>query len=134
MSAQVAQDTITRHDLAGLPKAAGLDKAGAQAVDLSPLRASRQGLSSPDKISSHLSSTVEHRFRKAVPKNRKPRNSKDLRPTPADRAAHLQRAENRPQSTPGMPPDLAEVAAAWPHLSEAVKAGILAMVRASAGP
>jgi len=33
-----------------------------------------------------------------------------------------------------MPPDLAEVVTARPHLPEAVKAGILAMVRASAGP
>jgi hypothetical protein len=30
-----------------------------------------------------------------------------------------------------MPPDLAAIAAAWPHLPEAVKAGILAMVAAS---
>jgi hypothetical protein len=32
-----------------------------------------------------------------------------------------------------MPPDLAQVAAAWQHLPEAVKAGILAMVTASHG-
>ncbi len=32
-----------------------------------------------------------------------------------------------------MPRDLAEVVTAWHHLPEAVKAGILAMVRASSG-
>jgi hypothetical protein len=32
-----------------------------------------------------------------------------------------------------MPPDLAQVFAAWRHLPEAVKAGIVAMVVAAAG-
>jgi len=32
-----------------------------------------------------------------------------------------------------MPPDLAEIAAAWNHLPEAVKVGIMAMVVASRG-
>jgi hypothetical protein len=31
-----------------------------------------------------------------------------------------------------MPPDLAQVAAAWPHMPEAVTAGIVAMVSAAA--
>jgi len=43
----------------------GLDSAGAQAVQLSRLTTSRQDLSALDNISSHLSSMVEHRFRKA---------------------------------------------------------------------
>ena len=47
-------------------------------------------------------------------------------------SAHLQRAENRPQNTPEMPPDLAEVVAAWHHLPKAVEVGILATVRAAA--
>ncbi len=56
----------------------GLDKAGAQAVDLSPLRASRQGMSQVDNISSHLSSTVEHRFRKAGVRGSNPRGGSSL--------------------------------------------------------
>jgi hypothetical protein len=36
-----------------------------------------------------------------------------------------------PTEAPSMPPDLAEVVAAWPSLPEAVKAGIVAMVQAT---
>ncbi len=31
------------------------------------------------------------------------------------------------------PPDLAEVVAAWPELPEAIRAGILAMIRSASG-
>jgi len=34
---------------------------------------------------------------------------------------------------PGLPPDLRAVAEAWPRLPEAMKAGIVAMVKASKG-
>jgi len=60
---------ITRQD----GETAGLDNRGAQTVELSPLRASRQGLSPGDNISSHLSSTAEHRFRKAGVRGSNPR-------------------------------------------------------------
>ena len=43
----------------------------------------------------------------------------------------FQRAGKRGPNAPEMPPELAAVVAAWPHLPEAVKAGILAMVTVS---
>jgi hypothetical protein len=36
-----------------------------------------------------------------------------------------------PTDPPDLPPDLAAVVAAWPTLPEAIRAGILAMVRAA---
>jgi len=45
----------------------------------------------------------------------------------------LQRAENRSKNTPEMLLDLAELVVAWPHLPEAVKTGIMAMVATSRG-
>jgi hypothetical protein len=45
----------------------------------------------------------------------------------------LQRAGEKAVNTAKMPPDLAQLAAAWQHLPEAVKAGIDAMVTASRG-
>jgi hypothetical protein len=42
-------------------------------------------------------------------------------------------AEHLPNDTCQTDPDLAAVVAAWPELPEAIKAGILAMVKAAAG-
>jgi hypothetical protein len=75
---------------------------------------------------------VEHRFRKAVPPSRKPRNTKDLDPAASDLSAPFQRAVEKAENARKMPPDLAQVAVAWPHMLEAVRAGILAMVSAAA--
>ena len=75
---------------------------------------------------------VEHRFRKAVPESRKSRNIKDLDPAAPGLSAPLQRAAENAENAPKMPPDLAQVAAAWQHMSEAVKTGIVAMVSAAA--
>jgi len=66
-----------------------------------------------------------------VPENRKSRKGKEIREGEEGLSAHLQRADEKPQDTPEMPPDLAQVVAAWAHLPEAVKAGILAIVRTS---
>jgi len=44
----------------------------------------------------------------------------------------VQRAVENAETAPKMPPDLAQVAAAWQHMSEAVKTGIVAMVSAAA--
>lgn len=62
---------------------------------------------------------------------RKAFDGKHLRPAEEGPSAHLQRAQDRPPIVVEMPPDLAAVAAAWPHLPEALKTGILAMVAAS---
>jgi len=43
------------------------------------------------------------------------------------------RVDERPPNTPEMPPDLAQIAAAWPHLPEAVKAGILGIITRATG-
>ena len=75
---------------------------------------------------------VEHRFRKAVPESRKSRNIKDLDPAAPGLSAPVQRAVENAETAPKMPPDLAQVAAAWQHLPEAVKAGIVVMVSAAA--
>ena len=42
-------------------------------------------------------------------------------------------AEHLPNDTCQTDPDLAAVVAAWPELPEAIKAGILAMVKAASG-
>jgi len=67
-----------------------------------------------------------------VPENRKSREAKEIREEEEGLSAHLQRADEKPQDTPEMAPDLAEVVAAWAHLPTAVKAGILAMISAAA--
>ena len=83
---------------------------------------SHQGFRSPDPL-----------IKSQLHEIRKPFDDKDLRPAEEGRAAHLQRAENRPQNTPEMLLDLAELVVAWPHLPEAVKTGIMAMVATSRG-
>ena len=83
---------------------------------------SHQGFRSPDPL-----------IKSQLHGIRKPLGDKDLQPAEESRAAHLQRAENRPQNTPEMLLDLAELVVAWPHLPEAVKTGIMAMVATSRG-
>ena len=83
---------------------------------------SHQGFRSPDP----LIKSQPHGIRKSF-------DDKDLHPAEKSRAAHLQRAENRPKNTPEMLLDLAELVVAWPHLPEAVKTGIMAMVATSRG-
>jgi hypothetical protein len=39
----------------------------------------------------------------------------------------------QPSNPPSLPPELAEVVKAWPNLPEAIRAGILAMVKAATG-
>ena len=68
-----------------------------------------------------------------MPENRKSRKGKEIREGEEGLSAHLQRADQNAPNAAEMPPDLAAVATAWPHLPEAVKAGILAIARASAG-
>jgi hypothetical protein len=54
---------------------------------------------------------------------------------PATQTARLLGVSARPLPTEARrtPPDLAEVVAAWPELPEAVRAGIVAMIRAASG-
>ena len=66
-------------------------------------------------------------------RERKPRNDKDLQPAASALSAPFQRAAQKGRKHPRMPPELTRVADAWPHLPEAVKAEILAMVTASRG-
>ena len=57
-------------------------------------------------------------------------NSQLTQTAPAP-SAPFQRAGQDTAPAADLPPDLAQVAAAWQHLPEAVKAGILAMVSAA---
>lgn len=50
---------------------------------------------------------------------------------PEDSSPHSECAIGVQQNQPALPEDLAQVVEAWGRLSEAVKAGILAMVRVS---
>jgi len=59
-----------------------------------------------------------------VPEIRKSRKGKEIRDAEEGLSAHLQRADEEPQNTAEMPPDLGRVVAAWSHIPEAVKAGI----------
>ena len=68
-------------------------------------------------------------FSVLCPDSARPKLVKALRPPDPVIAAPAQRAGRVEAPTP--PPDLAAVVAAWPTLPEAIKAGILAMVRAS---
>ena len=55
-----------------------------------------------------------------------PREKRGLRPKAANKAAHWRKIEPKD-------PGLAAIIDAWPGLSEPIKAGILAMVRAAGG-
>jgi hypothetical protein len=52
---------------------------------------------------------------------------------PGDAQSDARRAESAPAKAPD-DPDLTAVATAWPMLPSAIKAGILALVKASGGP
>lgn len=39
----------------------------------------------------------------------------------------------QPSNPPSLPPELAEVVKAWPNLPDAIRAGILAMVKSATG-
>jgi hypothetical protein len=54
-----------------------------------------------------------------------------LRPASPALSAPVQRAGENVESAQKMPPDLAQVAAVWQHLPEAIRAGIVAMVSAA---
>ena len=58
---------------------------------------------------------------------------KDLRVSAESPSAPFQRAVQEALPSADMPPDLAQIAAAWQRLPEAVKAGILTIVTASHG-
>ena len=69
-----------------------------------------------------------------MPETRKSRTSQDLPPAAPDLSAPFQRAAENAATAANpatMPPDLAQFATAWPHVPQAVRAGILAMVRAA---
>jgi hypothetical protein len=68
-----------------------------------------------------------------VSPSRKSRSAKDLQPAASGLSAPVQRAAKKAENGTEIPPDLAQVAASWESLPEAVKAGILAMVTASLG-
>ena len=57
--------------------------------------------------------------------------NKDLRVSAESPSAPLQRAAQDALPAADLPPDLAQLVAAWQHLPEAVKVGILAMVTAA---
>ena len=60
------------------------------------------------------------------------KSKEDTQPSPSPNSAcYSAQPPNQPQDTPETPADLAEVMASWPHLPEAVKAGIVAMVKAA---
>ncbi len=67
------------------------------------------------------------------PSRQNPSTSDLNRPQTATKSATKCYQNCYPLSAPVLPPDLAEVAHAWPDLPEALKAGILAMGRASNG-
>ncbi len=60
-------------------------------------------------------------------------NSQDVTPPAPARnsTCYSTQPPNQPQDAPDTPADLAEIIASWPSLPEAVKAGIVAMVKAS---
>ena len=88
-----------------------LDRGGAKAVESLQVVATGRDLAQPDNISSHPNSTVEHRFRKAVPESRKSRRDKDLRPALPGPSAPFQRAAQEGRKRPKMPRELAQAAA-----------------------
>jgi len=71
------------------------------------------------------------RIRSPRTSRRKASNGADLRQAAPALSAPFQLAGETAENTPKMPPDLTQVAVAWPHVPGAVKAGILAMVTAS---
>jgi len=69
------------------------------------------------------------RFRKPQTPDANDSDEADLRQARPPLSAPLQRAGQNAPNAAEIPPDLAELTAAWPRLPEAVKAGIVAMVR-----
>lgn len=59
------------------------------------------------------------------------RDSTRKRPDPPNGGAQSGALSAPPQNDPGIDAGLIAVIQAWPHLPEAIRAGILAMVRAS---
>ena len=74
--------------------------------------------------------TRNHRIDSPVHQSRKPTDSKGLRTDAEPRATHS--ATLSVKSAPS-DPDLSAVIDAWPTLPKAIRAGIVAMVRASKG-
>ena len=112
----------------------GPDRGRAERVESVENQAHLSQLAISDFDRGHRSSTIEHRFRKAVPETRKSRPPQYLPPAAPAPSAPLQRAAENPENAASpapMPPDVAPLAAAWPHLPQAVKAGIAAMVSAA---
>ena len=68
-----------------------------------------------------------------LPENRNGESNKDLQESSAADVAPLiaRRSETGPAADAATTPDLAEVIAAWPSLPEPIKAGILALVKAT---
>ena len=60
--------------------------------------------------------------------------NKDLRVSAESPSAPFQRAGETAETAPQMPPDLAQLVAAWQHLPPAIRAGIVAMVFAAEPP
>ncbi len=56
----------------------------------------------------------------------------DLREVPNGMVPVLVPSSPKTDTFPDLPPDLASIVAAWPGLPEAIKAGVLTIVRASA--
>ena len=76
-------------------------------------------------------SAVEQGTHNQLPCDANLRNSKSLETGASPLSVPVQRAGENVEKAPKMPPDLARVAAAWQHLPEAVRASIVAMVRAA---
>ena len=82
----------------------------------------RQQVTNPDSSGSSVKGTVS---KKKVLIRQEPTSNDSKRPPSA--------TENATGLLPELPPDLAEVAAAWPDLPEPIRAGILAMIRSASG-
>ena len=76
------------------------------------------------------------RFSKPLTQNDNVSLGKDLQPTQSNayKPAYKQIPKNTSNQTETLPPELAEIVAAWPKLPEHIKQSILALVRASVSP
>lgn len=74
-----------------------------------------------------------HRILSPVRRSRKPVTGQEIREPVSREVPVLVPSPTAAVSGLDFPPDLGRVVAAWPDLSDAIKAGILALVHAGAG-
>jgi hypothetical protein len=85
------------------------------------------------KVGLEPTPTCVDRILSPDPNSSKDQSHKEIRDTEFPVVPTVVPSPNSALSSPEIPTDLAAVAAAWDHLPDAIKAGVLALVQAAGG-